>query len=452
MSKLCVIEINDAGITAVDADGVKLVSPGYAVASSDGLLVGQAAYDHARLNPRRSYDRFWSQLDQQPLNRPAGDAQSHADLAYYHLRAIWQSLRDEAAPQEIIFAVPTDFGKPQLALLLGIAQALEMPVCGLIAGAVAAAGGGGNAPCVYVDVELHRITATQISGGQNLQLGMHKELLKQGLSDLYKAWADMIAGRFVQETRYDPLHQAQAEQMLYTRLPQWLASLPTKGSARFELQVGQRSHAIDVTTAQLVQAGANFYRPIIDAAQAQQDAAVLLSHRVAALPGLQAALKEHPHTTVIAQTPKAIAESVFDHLEVIRSDPAAPAFITRLPGVISNVVAASTAPQVPAAQAAPTHLLCQWQAYPINAAPLVLEADAPRGLRVGELPAGAVVTAHAGQAILKPGTAAQITLNGSAATSESPLSIGDCIGLGNGQEMRLIALVSDVQASKDETP
>ena len=442
MANTCIIEINDAGLTAADANGLRLTSPGYAVFDGKVLHVGDAAFTQARLNPRRTYDRFWSQLDQQPLNRAAGDANSHADLAYFHLRDFWENLKQDT--DEVIFAVPGDFGKPQLALLLGIAQTLEIPVNGLVATAVAAAASvAGDAPRLYLDAELHRMTATQVSGGSALALGTHREVSKQGIASLYDAWATMIAERFVQDTRYDPLHQAAAEQKLYERLPEWLTGLQGREHARFELQVGQRSHHVEISITELQQAAASIYQSIIDVTGTAHGAIVLLSHTLADLPGLQAALNNRLLAPPVALQQTTVAESVLGHLDVVRSDASAPAFVTRLPGAISG------APQAPAASTAkqtkqtPSHLLFEWKAYPINGAPLVLEAGPPRGLRLGETPKGAVITLRAGAAVLEPGAkAGTLKLNGDIVDEESPLSVGDAIVLDGAQEMRLISLVS----------
>lgn len=458
-ASLCVIEINDAGITVADSDGVKHSSPGYAVLEGGTLYTGAAGYEGARLNPRRTYDRFWSQLDQQPLGRAAGDAQSHADLAYFHLRDIWNAVSQESdnAVKGVIFAVPPDFGKPQLALLLGIAQSLEIPVAGLIASSVAcAAAVAGGGPRLVLDIELHRTTATQVSGGHdgdNLQLGACRELNKQGLAGLYDAWADMIAERFVRETRYDPQHQATAEQNLYARLPQWLHALQGADHARFELQAGQRSHYVEISLAELQQAAAAIYRPIVEAAAKASNATILLSHHLAELPGLKQAINKQSATPVVTLPENAVAESVFAHHEAIRSDPAAPAFVTRLPGAVSGAVIpaetvqnskinADTPPGIDTDGQPPSHVLYDWQAYPIHGAPLVLDSDPPRGLRLGEAPGGAVVTRRGGQAVLQVGNSKALKVNGAAVKDEITLAVGDAMQLGDAPEMRLIALVS----------
>lgn len=439
MSEVCVIEINDAGLAAANASGLLGMSPGYAVMDGSTLRVGAAAFASARLNPRRSYDRFWSQLDQQPLGRPAGDAKTHADLAYFHLRDLWQSL--DSGIEEVVFAVPADFGTERLALLLGIAQALEMPVTGLVATAVAAAAAvTGDAPRLYLDAELHRLTATRVSGGEALSLGANRELAKLGIAGLYDAWANMIAERFVRETRYDPLHQAEAEQKLYEHLPGWLESLHSQSHARFELQAGTRTHHVDITIDELQQAAARVYQPIADAAAQAHAAVVILGHRLASLPGLAAALRTRDSGPVVAQTQTTIAESVLEHIQSIRSDAGAPAFVTRLPGAISSAVTPPDARRPASAKLLPSHLLHQWQAYPINGAPLVLDAGSPRGLGLGETTQGAVVSLRAGSAVLEPGQAT-VRINGEKAIKASELSVGDAVTVDGGAEMHLIALV-----------
>ncbi|HEX2244266.1 MAG TPA: hypothetical protein VHK27_13660, partial [Gammaproteobacteria bacterium] len=117
----CVIEINDAAITASDGETVLLESPGYAIVERDQVLIGEAALRRMRLNPRAIYDRFWNQLSLEPLSKRHVKVQHQADLAYYHLAAIWDAIKSNV--EEVIFAVPGLFSTERLRLLLGIAQA-----------------------------------------------------------------------------------------------------------------------------------------------------------------------------------------------------------------------------------------------------------------------------------------------------------------------------------------
>src|SRR3546814_17022768 len=88
MNNPCVIEINDIALSVADAGGTRLVSACCAVVQGSELVLGDPARARARLNPRQTHERFWAQLDQRPLLRPAGAAKNHADLAWFNLHSI----------------------------------------------------------------------------------------------------------------------------------------------------------------------------------------------------------------------------------------------------------------------------------------------------------------------------------------------------------------------------
>jgi hypothetical protein len=438
MAGTCVIEINDAGLIVADTTGIRLVSSGYAVLAGRDLIVGDAAYARARLDPRRTFDRFWERLDQQPLARPAGPAQSHADLAYFHLRAVWDEC---GGGDEVLLGVPVTFDKHQLALVLGIAQACDIPVAGLVAAPVAAAAAvAGSQPRLHLDAQQHRLIATRIEADDGLRLGAVDVLTQRGLGELRDLWAALIAERFVHATRFDPLHQAHTEQLLYDRLPEWLARLRTHATIRLELPAGPRSYHIDLNRAALVDAADSVYRSLVEAAAAAGTALVLVGDRLATLPGLVQRLTEDHAVPPMVLPPEATTRAVLAHADAIRSDPAAPAFVTCLPGPIADALAPSNSRSPVAGTDRPTHLLHRWRAHPIDQAPLVLDASAPRTQRPGETPA-AMVTVRDGTALLRAGEAAGVRLNGEAVNGEASLAVGDrlCVGEG-GEEMRLIVL------------
>jgi hypothetical protein len=439
----CVIEINDAGLIVADTTGVRIVSPGYAVLAGRDLIVGEAAYACSRLNPRRSFDRFWEQLDQQPLARSAGPAQSHADLAYFHLHAVWDQCGGD---DEALLAVPVTFDKHQLSLVLGIAQACEIPVAGLVAAPVtAAAVVNGSQPRLHLDAQQHRLIATRIEADDGLRLGAVDVVAQRGLSELRDRWAALIAERFVQATRFDPLHQAHTEQLLYDRLPDWLAHLRTQATARLELPGRLRNYHIDVKRAALSDAADGVYQPLAELSAAAGKALVLVSHRLAALPGLVERLTESCAVPPTVLSPEATTRAILAHADAIRSDPVAPFFVTRLPGPIDGAQSPLSSQLLAARTVRPTHLLHRWRAYPIDQVPLVLGASAPRTLHPGETPAATVVVRD-GAALLQAGEAADVRLNGQAVNGEAFLAVGDqlCVGE-DGEQMRLIVLVDPEQ-------
>ncbi|MDT8320657.1 MAG: hypothetical protein RQ826_09035, partial [Xanthomonadales bacterium] len=82
------VELNDSEIRAARGGNIVLRSPGYAMIAKLGITVGEEALRSARLNPRAMQNRYWQNLNLDPLPTPTGKARHQADLAYAHLLAI----------------------------------------------------------------------------------------------------------------------------------------------------------------------------------------------------------------------------------------------------------------------------------------------------------------------------------------------------------------------------
>lgn len=337
----CAIEITAAGILATDDRGRDVASPACAVVSMDGkretLLLGYEALAQSRLNPRQTYTRFWDKLDQQKLARPAASATTQAEIAWFHLQSVWQTLLTQAgkSPDEVILAIPEGFGHARIALLLGIAQSCDIPVVGLAELAVAATSivqGLEPDSAVYLDAAPHHLSATSLSTGEALLFDNSRVLLKQGLADIYDQWADQISKQFLKESRFDPMHRASSEQALYQQLPKWLDALQTQPVVSAELQAGSRVHHIELSRDDFLDTARPLYRAILDAVAEHASASLLLSHRLSVLPELPDLLARSLDDINLIQLPaNAAGQAVIRHFETIRSDAQAPAFVTRLP-------------------------------------------------------------------------------------------------------------------------
>ena len=131
------LELVDAGLQLVSSRGrLSQPSPGLAIIDGDEITVGIDAECSARLTPRRLHSRFWQELGTAPLGRPFPSHLRTADLAHAHLQAVWNAAGGGA--EEVMIAVPGVYSDDQLALLLGIAGALQIPVRGLVDAATTA--------------------------------------------------------------------------------------------------------------------------------------------------------------------------------------------------------------------------------------------------------------------------------------------------------------------------
>lgn len=351
------LEINDLAVTLSGPHGPLVASPGVAVADRDGLHFGADARARARRNPRRTFDRFWEHLDQQPLAESAGPARSHADLAYYHLRAVLDAAGEPV--ESVTLAVPAEYDKSRLALALGVVQACGLEVAGLVCAPVAAAVGLDleTGHWRLLGLRLHDLIAADIEvGPDSVALTGCRTLLRRGLVDLENRWAGRIAERFVRDTRFDPLHDADTEQRLHDALDEWLTALADAPAVRAAMRVGDREYHVPLDAAFLAAGAEEVYRAV--AAEFTDRAGVVLDARLAALPGLREQL---PDTPVVCP-PEALASGVDAVREAVRADdPQAPPFVTRLPrGQRDAMTAAGSTDRL-----VPTHLLSDGVATPL---------------------------------------------------------------------------------------
>ena len=83
------VEIHDAGLLTVREGAeteLAASSPGYALLDGSELVLGRAARERARLQPRRVHHRFWEELDSAALPRPFPRHLTRADDEDPHQR------------------------------------------------------------------------------------------------------------------------------------------------------------------------------------------------------------------------------------------------------------------------------------------------------------------------------------------------------------------------------
>ena len=132
---LKVIELNDNALRVGDDSGILVESPGFALAvENKKLILGEAAKQQARIHPTNSYNRYWHELSIDPLNQTAG-IRHFADIAYAHLLHLAKAGEIDG---DEIFAVPGNFTRAHLAILLGLVNQSPFRTAGLVDSALAA--------------------------------------------------------------------------------------------------------------------------------------------------------------------------------------------------------------------------------------------------------------------------------------------------------------------------
>jgi hypothetical protein len=415
----------DSGLMTVGARGdVSEPSPGLALIDGDRIAVGTEAVRHARSDPRRIHSRFWQELGNEPLGRPFPAHLRTSDLAHAHLTELWQSLGRQV--DEAILVVPGTATGEQLALLLGTAAAAGIPARGLVDAAVAAAADRATRPrCLHLDLHLHRAVLTELVHGTQVVRGRVWEDDRTGMLRMHDVWARTVAGLFVRHTRFDPLHRAASEQLLYLRLPGLVEALGDGDAARCTIDSGGREHAIEVDRRSLVEASRDTVRALSGWALEHADPAsttLLVSRTMASIPGLVSRLADEAGFDVSVVHPAAAGSSALRHAGSIRSDEKALPFVTRLPGYDARPPGAVTVavhpPGADGLPAPPTHLVIDGAARRITEAPIAIGAGAGSGDAVTVRRVGPRVVVEA-----PPGV--RVTVNGQEVAAAAALFVGD---------------------------
>ena len=465
------VELNDAGIQVrggtAPAEAERFSSPGYALIDGNSVLTGTEAAACARLKPRLVHNRFWSELDTSPLPRPFPAHLRRADLAHAHLSSVWQKFRPGV--DRVILAVPGSYTEAQLGLLLGIAQACEMPVCALIDSALASAVNGFSGQrLLHLDLQLHRAVLSELVQEREL-VRQHVEVSGHtGFLPLQERCVKTIAECFVHQTRFDPLYAAATEQLLYERLPGILEQLLVLEQTPIELQAAGKAHVIQLSRQQLVVAVESDYAGMVQLVsllrRVGEHATLLLSHRVAALPDLRGRLEEIPDTSVISLKPGMAACGALSREKQIRVCGDALRFVTRLPlGAGTEDGSRSQAgPELhlSASQVGvlPTHLLHQGRAYRIPATPFSLGTNIPgasQGINLTGDTAG--ISRHhcsirrlQGRLQVEDHSSHGSFLNGRRIEGVAEASVGDRLRLGSpGIEMHFIRVADPDGTTQD---
>ncbi len=383
----CILELNDCGVTLYRDHTVLHRSPGIAVVLDDDVRFGEDALRLSRIHPRQVNQQYFSRLSADPLPVPGRRARNHADLVYLHLMTFKPLV--EAEGGDVLLAVPGILSPDQLGVLLGVLQELGIGVAGFVDAAVAAMSTHDvPARAYHLDVMLQRAVITAIDSETELSKTSAQEVPECGLTRLLDAWINVIADRFVSETRFDPLHAAATEQQLFNQVYDWIE----RGAGDRELVVeiihADHTRRVELGRGVLEDKANQRMRQLADVVP--RGAELFLSARSARLPGLQRTL-DALEIRAVPLAADALTRGCLNHLRLIVPEDGELRLVTRLPRQASTSTPEPA--RVPEASAAPTHALRGHEAWPLEDAPLPVHRENGRvmieaepGLRLNGAP------------------------------------------------------------------
>lgn len=428
-----VLEINDLEIRVSDEDDTKFLSVGVANVSQGKTQFGEDAVKVGRLDPLNTYDHFWHRLDVEPFAKSIGDYRHNADFAFAHLMEMSEAALED---RDVVFAVPDSFTRHQYSVLLGIAQHCPFKVVGMVDSALLAASEEPSAQIIYVDLQLHQITFSRLARESGeLRCQSNSQLHSLGWIEIAESLLQYINACFIQQSRFNPQHDAGSEQYLFDLLPECMARIDTIDSAQATDGVSHQTisvmhkgalHQIKIANEAIVARLHKVYEQIqqqVVSLDPSGSATVLLSQRVHRLPRIINALKSLNRPVKVA-TQNAVSRTCLDNLAAIKSGDTIQ-LITSLK--MSEI---DGEPQRDHAQVAPTHVLHGAQAIRLVVDMAIIKRDGKLQLvsagkyETKEKLAG--ISEQDGRFFLVP-VVAGTALNGKLVSSSVQLTVGDII-------------------------
>jgi len=441
------LELNDAALAVARDGDVQLRGPGYAALQGRGLLLGESARSVLRASPRLASRRHWAQLADAPLALPLGDCASAADLVHRHLAELAAGQGDTA-----VLAVPPAWTPEQLGLLLGLVEELPLTVAGVVDSAVAASRRPWPGRTLWhLEAGLEGAWITRMGQEEGARAGPRTAVPRLGIEALERGCADFIARRFVATSRFDPLHDARCEQLLFDALPGWLAAAAREDRVPMALESGGNRFEAELDSRELRERVARLCEPLTRQLRSlvspREPAVIQLHHRLADFPGVVEALLMLPACTVVLLEPGAAARGA------LRLRPAAVAgggyaLVSALPFDQPPGEAAAAVPA--GTHAAPTHLVHEGRAWRLGTEALQIGtelAEGEYGIRLDSRWQGVsrrhcALRLEGGRLLLHDQSRYGTLLNGHPVEGAAVLQAGDVIGVG--RPPREFTLVAEV--------
>lgn len=409
------IRICEDGIVVTQNSEVVESSPGVGILLDSQVVTGLEAAAQQFHLPQYTFRRFWKELNQKPLPNRNKNIRHNADLAYIHLKGLLQDVETKGL---VVATVPSEYSQMEVSTLAGIFESLNVSLTAIVDANVASlAAWAPKGEYSVLEMYPQHATISSLMVDSKVQLCKVEVVENLGWVHLSQKIADYVVAKFLEQTRFSPFHEAENEKNLYNQLDGIFHQAKTAESFQISISHDGTPYTARLKSSEISKICLKALENILSGIN-RSDNNILLSEKVASLPGLEEALNE------FAVLDKSSYNKGIELNRVEFHNPNNPLYhiqtLPSLPDMADHPV--NTAQNE---DGIPNHLLTDNHAFPIGALPMALTDISAKG-KANNRDTQAEVFLHAGKPTLRP-KKERITLNGETVLSDITLKTGDII-------------------------
>jgi|GEM_PF-5290170 len=242
MNRYSIIEVSDICIRAYEDGRQVYGEPGVALLPTNSApVLGHQAQKVIRQQPTRIYSRFWSDLSTTPLSVTQTSMRHGADLIWHQLAQIKESISTD----EVVFCLSSHLGDSQMQLLAGICASLELKANYFLNIGLSQLANRKNLSetIVHLDLQLHQLVLSRFTNKHGyLELKSQETVPGISYLQLIDRMVHSLRDRFIQVSRFDPLHSGDTEQQLFDQVAELIASPNPKA---IEIKTANQTYRIE---------------------------------------------------------------------------------------------------------------------------------------------------------------------------------------------------------------
>jgi len=382
--KPLVIELDDRAVCLARAGAV--VSSAPAVVFDGGA---PDAWRALRSHPTATSSRHLESVLTQPDVSEKTLALLTADLS--------SRLAIKQAGERLWIVTPAVAEARGLGTLLGVMEGFAAEVDGFVDAATATTAALAiERSAIVLELGLHHSAATfvEVSAGMaRRRRSVRTE--RGGLIELYQSWVEFIGAAMVKRTRFDPLHDAQTEQLLFDAVPGLLRDVESAGAATAAVSRGAERFEVELSRDQFALAAQPLTREILRLIHELRPAGTALTIAVpcvvSTMPGLAEEIEQFVDCELVS-VPDGFAAAGLSLLDLPEHSAGQPVHLLRRLALqaqppLAEAVARRRLGGRRAGGPPPTHILFEGRAIAIGSEAMVV-GRAPGSARSVTLPDG----------------------------------------------------------------